>query len=94
MLEEEDDDGKNMANDLESELEDTVKSDFKPPLARVATNLSSVIVEKNQHSDYKDQVRNMFEEKFKQFDDSTQYMYNKVSDNNENSLENRLQSIR
>jgi hypothetical protein len=47
MLEEEEDDAKNITNNLESELEDEVKSDFKPPLARVATNLSSVIVEKN-----------------------------------------------
>ena len=54
MLEEEEDEGKNLANDVESEPEEEVKSDFKPPLARVATNLSSVIVEKNQHSDYKD----------------------------------------
>ena len=47
MLEEEEDDGKILTNDVESEPEDVVQSDFKPPLARVATNLSSVIVEKN-----------------------------------------------
>lgn len=49
MLEEEEDDGikENQNNDLESEADDSilVKSDFKPPLARVATNLNKFSAE-------------------------------------------------
>ena len=60
MLEEEEDEGQkqDFDNDLESETEDSIllKSDFKPPIARVASNLNKFSSDKNQflQSDYKD----------------------------------------